>query len=507
LRVTRRNLVKGLAAVPLFSVTKLPLGLPPVSQPFTYIVGIVGSPSTPDVAWSDDELKAIQEIGFNTLQMSIAWAWKPAKEVLNLEDLDDPKNLREWHRRVTRAKKFGFRTLAHFGVPKTPLADATAACILDPPVRENYANRLRRLFREFPEIDDVMIYTYDQLAWLCSEFGSCPRCRGIPLSKRLPGFLEEMVDAVQASKPGARLWWEPWELSAGQTYAIAESIRPEHFGLIVHNSIAEVQFVNTTDHWLQNVARIAQRRGIPVIGEAFLSDSGEDIAPLTHLACPRLVYQEARALRNTRGVVGIKEYFGLAPKDFSVNVRLLKGFLAAPATPFDDLIASVAAEYGKLSRDALLEAWEATAEAMELFPWDASWHMRGVFGSPLNQPWKSIPLASWITPSWQANRRAFYMVSDERRAVSPLWEDAELASPWKERAKAYSHQHPWLLEDVALRALASANAFDRASASLKKALASESARRADLEKQLQSVSQATRVSRHVSEELLAALQA
>ena len=243
------------------------------------------------------------------------------------------------------------------------------------------------------------------------------------------------------------------------------------------------------------------------MGEAFLSDSGEDIAPLTHLACPRLVYQEARALRNTRGVVGIKEYFGLAPEDFSANVKLLKAYLAAPEAPFDVLIASVAAEYGKLSWNALLEAWEATAEAMELFPWDASWHMRGVFGTPLDQSWRSVPLASWITPSWQANRRAFYMVSDERRAVSPLWEDAEMASPWKERAQIYSHQHPWLLEDVALRALASANAFDRASASLKKALVDASAKKADIERQLQNVSQAARVSRHVGEELLAALRA
>mgnify|MGYP000627613890 CR=1 FL=1 len=27
--------------------------------------------------------------------------------------------------------------------------------------------------KDFPEVDDVMVYTYDQLAWLCSEFGDC----------------------------------------------------------------------------------------------------------------------------------------------------------------------------------------------------------------------------------------------------------------------------------------------------------------------------------------------
>jgi len=496
--------MKGLAASPFLSRPQQQLGASPAIHSFAYIVGIIGSPSNPDVAWSDDELKQIKDIGFNTLQMSIAWAWKPANEVLNLENLDDPKNVAEWHRRVSQAKKFGFNTLAHFGVPMGPQEDV-ATCILDPKVRENYAGRLQRFFRDFHDVDDVMIYTYDQLAWLCSEFGNCPRCHGIPLSKRLPGFLEEMADAVQASKPGARLWWEPWELSAGQTYAIVETIRPDHFGLIVHNSIAEVQFVNTTDHWVQNLARIAHRRGIPVIGEAFLSDSGEDIAPLTHLACPRLVYQEARALQNTQGIVGIKEYFGLAPEDFSTNIALLKAYLAEPESSFENLIVPIAADYGSSSRNALLEGWEATAEAMELFPWDASWHMRGVFGTPLSQSWKSVPQASWISPSWQSNRRAFYMVSDERRPTSSRWEDTGMDSPWRDREQEYSYQHPWLLEDVALRALTSANAFDRAALSLNKALADSSAGRNDLQKQVQNVSQAALASRHVGEELLKAL--
>jgi len=76
---------------------------------FQYSVAIVGSPTTPDVLWSDEQLRAIKQVGFNTLQLSIAWASKPAAEVLNLEDLEKPENAREWHRRIAKAKEVGFR--------------------------------------------------------------------------------------------------------------------------------------------------------------------------------------------------------------------------------------------------------------------------------------------------------------------------------------------------------------------------------------------------------------
>ncbi|MFV1967425.1 MAG: hypothetical protein ACC628_18505, partial [Pirellulaceae bacterium] len=66
----------------------------PVSAPkenpagYKYFIGIVGNPSSPDISWSDDELTKIKALGVNMVQLSIAWGWKPADEVLNLEDLD-----------------------------------------------------------------------------------------------------------------------------------------------------------------------------------------------------------------------------------------------------------------------------------------------------------------------------------------------------------------------------------------------------------------------------------
>ena len=109
----------------------------PHLAPFTYAIGIVGHPTTPDVAWSDDQLGLLKDIGLNTLQLSIAWAWRPAGEVLNLENLVDPALAAEWHRRIAQAQRFGFRTLAHFGLPMGPQTDATT-CIRDPQVRERY---------------------------------------------------------------------------------------------------------------------------------------------------------------------------------------------------------------------------------------------------------------------------------------------------------------------------------------------------------------------------------
>jgi hypothetical protein len=505
--ISRRSMLKNLtalSAVAAGSTSQQSHAAGTQENTFRYTIGIVGNPTIPDVRWSNEQLDLIKKAGFNTLQLSIAWASKPAGEVLNLEDLDDRRNVLEWHRRTAKAKEMGFRTLAQFGLPVGPATDATT-CILDPSVRARYAARLQQFFREFHAVDDVMVYTYDQHAWLCSEFGNCPRCRGIPLSQRLPGFLEEMVAAVQDSKPGVRFWWEPWEVSAGQTYAIAEVIRPDHFGLIVHNAIAEVQFVNTTDHWVRNLARIAQRRGIPVIGEGFFTGSGEDIWPLTHLACPRLVYQQLDALRKTQGVVGVKEYYGILPQSRCPNLEIFTAYLAAPDVPFQELLNPIAGVYGPSSHESILDAWEITAEAMEIFPWDASWTIRRIFGTEVNKVWRAVPLASWITPSWQANRRAFYMVTDERRASSRASEDVGLASPWKTELQNSLYEHPWLLEDTGLRALAAGRRFDDAASLLSVSIRQASAGTSSLHAQWRDVVQAAAVSKHFGQQLLNAI--
>ncbi len=448
--------------------------------PFSRRIGILGHPTTPDVRWTDRQLATLRETGFETLQLHIAWGGRPGGEVLNLEDLENETMRAEWHRRLKAAARHGLRTLAHFGIPKGPQTDATT-CISDPNVLTAYQAKLRTLFEEFPTIDEVMIYTYDQDAWLCSSYGPCPRCQAIPLEDRLIPFLEGLVDAVQQAKPGARLWWEPWELSAGQTLAIADRIRPDHFGLILHHTIAEVQFTNTTDIWFRNLARLAGRRGIPVIGEGFFGGAGEDIHPLTHLACPRLVFQQLDALRKTDGVVGIKEYYGLVPDHFSVNTALLGNWLNAPDTPLRNLVANVAEPYGSARVPMLEDAWENTATAMELFPWDASWALRRIFDESRYGDGRAVCGASWQTPSWQANRRGFYMVTDE-----PM-------------------QSPWLREDVALRARLAARTFETATEQLDNALATSGHRDSDLTNQRNDVARAAQVSARYAELLMAHL--
>lgn len=453
---------------------------------FEYVVGIVGHPTTPDVAWSDEQLQTLKDYGINTLQLAIAWASKPANEVLNLEDLDEEKNFTEWQRRAALAEKFGFRALAHFGLPMGPQEDV-ATCISDPRVLAEYAARLRKFLRDFPTVNDILIYTYDQHAWLCSEFGACPRCGGVPLHERVTPFLEGLVDAMRQERASTRLWWEPWELSAGQTFAVTQRIRPENFGLILHHTIAEVQFTNTTDLWFRNLARLAGQRGIPVIGEGFFGGSGEDVDSLTHLPCPRLVYQQLRALHEAEGVVGAKEYYGLVPSHFSVNAAMLREFVKCPDAPLEQHLRVLAAPYQAPSPDELLAAWESASQAMELFPWDASWNFRRTFSAEHRAEWAQrieddtltiIPGASWQTPAWQANRRGFYLVTDE------------------------TVQHPWMREDVGLRAQIAGETFASAASQLRNVAQNAGALQGDLEKQSAEMQHAAEVSGMLGRSLL-----
>ncbi len=72
-------------------------------------------------------LSNLKKLGFNTLQLNIAWGARPADEPLNLEDIlytgDKGDTLRINRRfaaiksRAQIAKKWGFRTIFHFGAP------------------------------------------------------------------------------------------------------------------------------------------------------------------------------------------------------------------------------------------------------------------------------------------------------------------------------------------------------------------------------------------------------
>ena len=111
---------------------------------YEYFIGIVGNPSViEDIKWDDEQLEGLKELGVNMLQLSIAWGWKPANEVLNLEDLDEEQTAK-WKYRIKQAEKHGFKTLAHFGIPRMLNYDPVKpACILDQEIIDKYHNECK----------------------------------------------------------------------------------------------------------------------------------------------------------------------------------------------------------------------------------------------------------------------------------------------------------------------------------------------------------------------------
>lgn len=408
------------------------------SQPspggFEYFIGIVGNPSSPEIDWSDDELLTIKALGVNMLQLSIAWGGKPADEVLNLEDLDE-KQRATFAFRIQQAQKFGFKTIAHFGVPRMlNYQPVRPACIMDPAVREKYAGLLGEFMTTFPPVNDILLYTYDQQAWICSEYGPCPRCSGLPLHERLPSFLNHLKEAMQKHRPGSTLWWKPWELTKGQTQMIVQNMSPDNFGLMLNPSTAnEVYPFNDrsfqSDLGVKRLVRMAADRGIPVVGE-FDHTLYKGLYQIADFF-PRLVYEQLQGWKQMAGVIGVKEYYGFAPSQFSVNAAMLQACMQSPDAPLEELLQEVAAPYGKTAAPLMIEAWEKVAQAVEAFPWDTTYLIgpmglgKGNDGSHGWEP-VTIPNSTWDTPIWQCNRRGNFMLTQDHKAHPWLFEDAGL---------------------------------------------------------------------------------
>jgi hypothetical protein len=421
-------------------------------KPFAWVGGIVGNPEALETEWNDAQMEALQGLGINLLQLNLGWGGRPGGEVLNMEDLTVDK-MEQFRFRVRQAGKYGMTVMPHFGIPqltdmKPGYSVITPACILDPQVVDKYTTRLTRFLQDFPEIDNVMIYTFDQDSWLCSEFGDCPRCSGVPLHERLPHFLNQLQEALQQGRRGARLWWQPWEISAGQTYRIMKTVNPEHFGIIINNSIAETYPSNTSDLWVRNTIRIAAERGIPVIGEMQFTGCQIGCHSVQKLPCPELVYEQANAFRQIEGVMGIREHFGIAVSKMSVNTDLLREYVKNPEAPLSELLEAVAAGYGPNAVPELLAAWRLSSRAVQHIPFDASYSFCNQTHLPAKHDWDAaiVPSWHWDTPAWESNRRAFYMLTHS------------------------TDIHPWLLEDVGMRMGEAADYFFEAVEQLKRAL-------------------------------------
>jgi len=438
-----------------------------------YKVGFLGNPSsaTPfemsvPVPWTRETIGQLKKLGFNIIQVNVAWGTRPADEPLNLEDVVQltaeqdrqypqvvPLRCRpgaeareqrraELRRRIVLCREAGLRTLFHFGAPYNAHArygDGPPNCLMDPKLARRYELLLEVFARDFPGVDDLLVYTYDQDAWLCSEFGPCPRCLGIPLPERLVPFLNCLAAKWRTVSPKGRLWWEPWELSAGQVLACAERVKPQGFGLALHSNIAEVMGTLPVDRWLKNTAALARQRDIPVIVEYWLGGPSEELEPLYHLAHPLVTLRGLKAIAAVPGVVGIKEYYGLNPTVEDPNLRMTGLFFRNPAISEADALKALAKPYGKAA-GGMIEFWQLSSQGMELFPWDTSWFLREVGRSRTDHSLAAAMLRGQQchTPSWCSTRHAIFMKTDN------------------------SQPDPWMLEDVQLRCQLAADRWEAA---------------------------------------------
>ena len=404
---------------------------------FKYFIGIVGTPNpgNEEIDWSDERLQELKDLGVNMLQLSVAFGWKPANEVLNLEDLDEEQT-QKWKYRIKQAEKHGFKTMAHFGIPRMLNYDPVKpACILDQEIRDKYALLIRDFMTTFPEVNDILVYTYDQRAWICSEFGPCPNCTGIPIGDRLPGFLDLLNKTMQEARQESKttLWWKPWEISKGQCIDILKKVNKEGFGLVLNPSTTnEVYPFNdgsfNSDLGVKRLVNFAYENAIPVIGE--FDHTLYKPLYLIDDYFPRLVYEQMNGWKEMTGVIGVKEYWGFAPSTYSVNYSMLKAWMKTPDASLEELLQQIAAPYGKKSSPYMIRAWEYVAQAVEAFPWDVTSSFPGLNRNSTGEHnWEFVQImnATFDTPIWEANRRAGFMLTDAKVA------------------------HPWIFEDTGLR--------------------------------------------------------
>lgn len=436
-------------------------------DPFKYKIAIVGNPSDPDMRYDSSQMQALKDLGFNTLQLNIAWGARPADEPLNLEDIlyvegvGDPAKVAERlaniKERARIAKQWGFRTLFHFGAPRvdslykilTPeLIDVATEknSIQKKEIVDKYVSLLKRLKEEIPELDDIEVYTFDQEAWIGNEFGNGPTDRDIPLAERLPNFLKVLADTWRDVSPEGMVWWEPWEISAGQIYAMIPSLPTENFGLFLHSNIAEVQLSRPVDVWFKNTVRFCAEREIPVVGEIFMASANEEIGPLTRVAAPRLVAEELDAVGRVPRIAGVKEYFGMVPDRYDPNLLMAAAKMRNLDVSTEQTLRELAEPYGAASEE-VLAAWEASAVGLSVFPWDATWRFRSLpinlSGIEVFHKWDVAHIEGEVapSPSWKSTRRSLFMTTESESLDPWFFEDIELrcATSSEKLLKAIKH--------------------------------------------------------------------
>jgi len=421
-----------------------------------YRVGFLGAPCHPHVEWNDANLERLKALGFNCIQLNIAWGYRPNDEPLNLEDVvalptgvaPMPGDIdraptrsaekiaarsAELTKRIALCRKHGLRTIFHFGAPNVfyPPQDPDKPldlCIADPATVERYRILVRAFHEKFPGVDDLLCYTYDQHAWLCSEWGPCPRCHGIPLHERVTAFVNMMARTWHGLQKDGVLFWEPWELSAGETFRCMDDLDASCVGLALHSNIAEVQIAIAADRWFRNTVGKAARLGIPVLGEVWLGGATEEMEPYIHVPTPLATLRALRAVNASGPLKGIKEYYGLVPDREDPNLRMSGIFFADPDISDEAALTKLADPYGPAAAK-VAEYWKLVSTAVEIYPWDVSWLSREVGKSDPAHLLSAATLkgASWQTPSWQSTRRGLFIRTDQTTLPNHwLREDVQL---------------------------------------------------------------------------------
>ena len=416
-----------------------------------YRVALLGSP-VEKVEWDSSNLQKIRALGFNAVQLNIAWGSRPWDEPLNLEDVVDPAGIpgRRWQQlpllssgnpvdilrrrsdlrdRIALARETGLHSIFHFGAPYNmhlKYGDEPPNCVSDPDTLQFHVDLLTAFHGQYPGVDDLLLYTYDQDAWLCSEFGECPRCAGIPLHERVAHFVNLLSETWGQFNPEGRVWWEPWELSAGQVFKSIPLLDAKRVGLALHSNVAEVMATMPVDRWLEIAVNTARGHGIPVIVEHFLTAQTEEVEPFRHLSWPVTMLRGLRKI-HALGGSGIKEYYGVVPRPSDVNLGMTSLFFNNPRIEEDEALLTLAQPFGEVS-GGMIRLWKQASTAMDSFPWNASWWIREVGKA---KPIHSMS-AAFIrgqqahTPSWESTRRAVFMKTDDMRPDPWMLEDVQL---------------------------------------------------------------------------------
>jgi hypothetical protein len=453
LQVVATSVLIGCVACNAVALTTSTLVLPCTgAERFPVRIALLGNPNSyPE--WTDQNLRALSDACFNEIQLNVAWLSRPHDEPLNLRDVvtadGEPESTRtaerrrQLHQRAAMAKRSGLRTLFHFGSPYMWRNPETGEVnpqssqafreqwydVTNPKLVAHEVQLLRKFRAEFPEVDDILVYTYDQDAWQATEFITTGTTRGIPLHKRLPPYLAALHSAWTESRTTGShtMWWEPWELSAGQVYECISQLPTRGFGMAIHSNIAEVQLTMPVDIWLRNTARMCSARGIPVVVEGFFGSATEEIQPLS-LPSPRLIDEELLAIAGVEGVIGVKEYFGVLPNAGDLNLEMFAARMKAPAgTSTTELEHDITEQFGPV-QPTVRRLCDLVAEALQVFPWDCSWYARLAGTASIDHGWNAAFIRGQQveTPSWESTRRAHFMLTEDKQPHPFLIEDVQL---------------------------------------------------------------------------------